>query len=161
VRQTCFWPAADICGIPSTAACTGLEKREPERDVHVARVQGQSLRCAVAACGRAQQQRRRRDRQCFAAASQIREPDAESWFRAWSELAEGVLAGAERSKAEGRRISALSAYLRASNCFRAAYTFFIGVPVERRVVEAYRRQRAAFEAAVDDAARGLANFDPL
>jgi pimeloyl-ACP methyl ester carboxylesterase len=86
--------------------------------------------------------------ECFAAASRIREPDAESWFRAWSELAEGVLAGAERSQAEGRRISALSAYLRASNYFRAAYTFLIGAPVDRRVIETYRRQRAAFEAAV-------------
>jgi hypothetical protein len=86
--------------------------------------------------------------ECFAAASRIREPDAESWFRAWFELAEGVLAGADKSQAEAHRISALSAYLRASNYFRAAYTFLIGAPVDRRVVETYRRQRAAFEAAV-------------
>jgi pimeloyl-ACP methyl ester carboxylesterase len=35
--------------------------------------------------------------------------------------------------------------LRASNYFRAAYTFLIGSPVDARVVETYRRHRAAFE----------------
>jgi len=85
--------------------------------------------------------------ECFAAARRIREPDAESWFRAWSELGENVLAGAERSRSEGRRISALGGFLRASNYFRAAYTFLIGVPLDPRVVASYRRQRAAFEAA--------------
>lgn len=83
--------------------------------------------------------------ECFAAAGRIREPDAESWFNAWSDLAAGVLAEAERSRTQGRRVSALSAYLRAANYFRAAYTFLIGTPVDPRVVDAYRRQRAAFE----------------
>jgi pimeloyl-ACP methyl ester carboxylesterase len=86
--------------------------------------------------------------ECFAAAGRIREPDAESWFRAWAELGEGVLAAAEKSRAGGRRVSALTSYLRASNYFRAAYTFLIGVPIDPRVVDTYRRQRAAFEAAV-------------
>ncbi|HUE16083.1 MAG TPA: alpha/beta fold hydrolase [Planctomycetaceae bacterium] len=58
-----------------------------------------------------------------------------------------MLAEAEKSRAQGRRTSALAAYLRASNYFRAAYTFLIGTPVDLRVVEAYRRQRAAFESA--------------
>ena len=48
---------------------------------------------------------------------------------------------------EGRHASALSAYLRASNYFRAAYTFLIGAPVDPRVLEGYRRQRSAFQAA--------------
>jgi len=85
--------------------------------------------------------------ECFAAARRIREPDAESWFHAWSELGENVLAGAEQSRSEGRRVSALGAFLRASNYFRAAYTFLIGVPLDPRVVAFYRRQRAAFAAA--------------
>jgi pimeloyl-ACP methyl ester carboxylesterase len=83
--------------------------------------------------------------ECFAAARQIREPDAESWYTAWNRLAESLLAEAEASLSNGRRISALSAYLRASNYFRAAYTFLIGAPVDPRVVDNYRRQRAAFE----------------
>ncbi|MGA2737809.1 MAG: alpha/beta fold hydrolase [Bryobacteraceae bacterium] len=82
--------------------------------------------------------------ECLAAARQIREPNADSWFAAWNSLAEGVLAEAESSRAKGRRVSALSAYLRASNYFRAAYTFLIGAPVDARVVQGYRRQRAAF-----------------
>jgi len=85
--------------------------------------------------------------ECLAAASQIREPDAGSWFAAWTSLAESVLAGAEASRAKGFRVSALSSYLRAANYFRAAYTFLIGAPVDPRVVNAYRRHRAAFEKA--------------
>jgi pimeloyl-ACP methyl ester carboxylesterase len=85
--------------------------------------------------------------ECFAAAGRIRERDAESWFDAWFDLAAGVLTEADRSRQAGRRESALAAYLRASNYFRAAYTFLIGAPVDPRVVDAYRRQRAAFESA--------------
>ena len=54
----------------------------------------------------------------------------------------------QRSQIHGRRTSALAAYLRASNYFRAAYTFLIGAPLDPRVIDAYRRQRAAFESAV-------------
>lgn len=86
--------------------------------------------------------------ECFAVARQIRETDPESWFRAWTALADSVLAGAEKSLAGGHRVSALSAYLRASNYCRAAYTFLIGTPVDARVVDSYRRQRAAFAAAL-------------
>ena len=85
--------------------------------------------------------------ECFAAARGIRELDAESWFDAWSGLGAGILAAAEQSRAGGHRASALAGYLRASNYFRAAYTFLIGTPVDPRVVDCYRRQRAAFEAA--------------
>jgi predicted alpha/beta hydrolase len=86
--------------------------------------------------------------ECFAAARQIGEPDAERWFLAWSQLADTVLAGAERSAALNHPVSARAAYLRASNYYRAAYTFLIGAPVDGRVVDTYRRQRAAFESAV-------------
>jgi pimeloyl-ACP methyl ester carboxylesterase len=86
--------------------------------------------------------------ECFVAAKQIREVDAESWFAAWSNLAEAVLAEAERSRAGGRRVSALGAYLRASNYFRAAYTFLFAAMLGPRLVQSYRRHRAAFEAAV-------------
>ena len=86
--------------------------------------------------------------ECLAAARQIGEPDAERWFQAWSELADGILAAAQKSLAQGGNVSARSAFLRASNYYRTAYTFLIGAPVDARVVGAYRRQRAAFEAAV-------------
>ena len=86
--------------------------------------------------------------ECVVAASQIREPNAEDWFRAWSGLAERVFAQGEASGASGHLVSARASYLRASNYFRTAYTFLIGEPVDPRLVAAYRRHRAAFEAAV-------------
>ena len=83
----------------------------------------------------------------YAAAREIRERDASSWFDAWWRMATNLLAAADESHANGRRVSALDSYLRASNYFRAAYTFLIGAPVDARVIEAYRQQRAAFTAA--------------
>ena len=85
--------------------------------------------------------------ECFAAAREIREPSADGWFTAWNRLADTVLAEAETSRAKGHRVSALSSYLRASNYFRAAYTFLIGAPVDPRVIDSDRRHRAAFESA--------------
>ena len=85
--------------------------------------------------------------ECFAAASRIREANAEDWFRAWNNLAESVFAHGEASRASGRLVSACASYLRASNYFRTAYTFLVGEPVDPRLVAAYRRHRAAFEAA--------------
>jgi hypothetical protein len=85
--------------------------------------------------------------ECFTAARQIRAAVPESWFQAWSDLGAGVLSQAQKSAANGHRASALAGYLRASNYFRATYTFLIGAPVDPRVVGRYRRQRAAFEAA--------------
>ena len=87
--------------------------------------------------------------ECFAAARQIGEPDAERWFAAWSRLADAVFTEAENSAALNHHVSARAAYLRASNYYRAAYTFLIGAPVDQRVVQTYRRQRAAFEAAIE------------
>jgi Alpha/beta hydrolase family len=85
--------------------------------------------------------------ECFAAAERIREVDAESWYDAWWALAESLLEQADQSLAKRRHASALSAYLRASNYFRAAYVFLIGAPVDPRVIECYRRQRSAFQSA--------------
>jgi len=85
--------------------------------------------------------------ECFAAAERIREVDAESWYNAWRALGESLLEQADKSRARGRHASALSAYLRGSNYFRAAYTFLIGAPVDPRVVECYRQQRSAFQSA--------------
>jgi pimeloyl-ACP methyl ester carboxylesterase len=86
--------------------------------------------------------------ECFVAARQIREPDARSWFEGWYSVAEGVLVEAEKSLACGRRVSALGSYLRASNYFRAAYTFLIGAPPDPRVLEAYQLHRTAFASAI-------------
>ena len=85
--------------------------------------------------------------ECLAAASRIRERDAGSWFDAWFQLAAALVVKAERSAEKGRRVRARSAWLRAANYFRAAYTFLMEAPVDPRLVDAYRRQKSAFEKA--------------
>jgi hypothetical protein len=69
----------------------------------------------------------------------------QSWSDAWYSLAETVFAEANKSRAAGRPVSALGGYLRASNYFRAAYTFLFEAPIDSRLVDAYRRHRCAFE----------------
>jgi len=85
--------------------------------------------------------------ECLAAARQIRELDGESWFHAWNDLGERVLAQAEESQVAGRRVSARTAFLRASNYFRAAYTFLVHATPDPRLVATYRRHRTAFAGA--------------
>jgi pimeloyl-ACP methyl ester carboxylesterase len=86
--------------------------------------------------------------ECLAIAGRISEPDPVSWYEAWADAAQRLFDAAEASLGEGRVVSARSGYLRASNYWRAAYTFMMSAPVDPRVPDAYRRQRAAFEAAV-------------
>ncbi len=84
--------------------------------------------------------------ECLAVAGAVRGSDTESWYAAWLAMAERVLARAEESLAARRHVSARGAYLRASNYFRAAYTFFIGPTPEPRLLATYRRHREAFAA---------------
>ena len=86
-------------------------------------------------------------RRVFRRRSPNRRADAERWFEAWSHLADGLVAVAKASAADGHIVSARSAYLRASNYYRAAYTFLIGAPIDPRVIDTYRRQRSAFGSA--------------
>jgi pimeloyl-ACP methyl ester carboxylesterase len=85
--------------------------------------------------------------ECLAAARRIREPDGESWYAAWHDLAEKLNAEAEASRAAGHRVSAYGAFLRAANYHRASFTFMMQKPVDPRLVQAYRSQRVAFAAA--------------
>ena len=85
--------------------------------------------------------------ECFAAATQIREVNAEDWYREWSRLAERVCAQAEARAATDHLVSARASYLRASNYFRTAYIFLVGEPVDPRLASTYRRHKVAFEAA--------------
>lgn len=86
--------------------------------------------------------------ECFAVARDIREGDAESWFRAWTAMAERLEREADQSRAAGHAVSAIGGYLRAANYFRSAYVFLIGAPDDGRLAEAWRRQRTAFRAAL-------------
>lgn len=83
--------------------------------------------------------------ECYAIASQIRELDGESWYGAWMSLAQGADTQAQASLASRHEVSAHRAYLKASNYYRAAYTFMMQPKPDRRLKEAYRDQRRAFE----------------
>ena len=85
--------------------------------------------------------------ECYAVVPAIRAEDAQSWYRAWTGLAERVEAQAEVSLAAGHAVSAAQGLLRASNYYRAAYVFMMQPDPDARLVAAYRSQRSAFERA--------------
>ena len=82
--------------------------------------------------------------ECLEVARQIGGADPERWFAAWSGFASRLFEAAERSEQAGRAASARGAYLRASNYWRAAWTFLFQAPIEARAFDAYRRHREAF-----------------
>jgi hypothetical protein len=85
--------------------------------------------------------------ECWAAAREVRPGDRESWYRAWTKLADRTSKAAEASRRAGRRVSALHAFLRASNYYRTAYVLHLEVPLPAVVREAYRKHGEAFGAA--------------
>lgn len=85
--------------------------------------------------------------ECFVTARRIRSGDRDSWYAEWFALAERIHAVAERCARDGHLVSAFEAYLRASTYFRQAGLFGFRPPLDDRFVDAYRRQRAAFQQA--------------
>lgn len=85
--------------------------------------------------------------ECLAVAKTIATPDPERWFNAWSAMAERRFEAAEESARAGHPVSAAGAYLRASNYWRAAWTFLLLPPLDPRLQNVYRRHRTAFERA--------------
>ena len=82
--------------------------------------------------------------ECLEVARQIGGAEPERWFEAWSGFASRLFEAAERSEHAGRAASARGAYLRASNYWRAAWTFLFQAPIDERALHAYRRHREAF-----------------
>jgi pimeloyl-ACP methyl ester carboxylesterase len=82
--------------------------------------------------------------ECLATAAQIRDGDRDSWYAGWTALGDRTLAAARASLLAGRRRSATSAFLRASNYFRTAYLFHLEAPLPPKVTLAHRRHREAF-----------------
>jgi alpha-beta hydrolase superfamily lysophospholipase len=91
--------------------------------------------------------------ECLTTAKRIREGDAASWYRAWTETADRVFKIAEECAANGHVVSAREAYLRASTYYRASYIFLFGAPVDPLLV-------AAFDREVDTFLKAAALFDP-
>jgi pimeloyl-ACP methyl ester carboxylesterase len=82
--------------------------------------------------------------ECLEVARQIGGADPERWLAAWSGFASRLFEAAERSENAGRAASARGAYMRASNYWRAAWTFLFQAPIDARALDAYRRHREAF-----------------
>jgi pimeloyl-ACP methyl ester carboxylesterase len=85
--------------------------------------------------------------ECLAAAARVASDDRDSWYRAWTLLADRTFAAAESSAAHGHRESARGAFLRASNYYRNAYVFHLEAPLPALVLDGYRRHREAFRRA--------------
>ncbi|HEY3944262.1 MAG TPA: alpha/beta fold hydrolase [Solirubrobacteraceae bacterium] len=73
--------------------------------------------------------------------------DDESWYRGWSATGDRLLQAGNASAEGGHSVSARESYLRASMCYSAAWHPLFGAPVDPRLLEAFGRQRAAFDKA--------------
>jgi Esterase FrsA-like len=81
--------------------------------------------------------------ECVAAALSIREGNFESWIDAWIRLADRVATLAETALQQGDAISARSAFLRASNYYRAAE--FYAPYEDARQCAVWTRSRDCFQ----------------
>jgi pimeloyl-ACP methyl ester carboxylesterase len=82
--------------------------------------------------------------ECLEVARRIGTSDPERWFDAWSTMAARLHDAAERSELAGHVVSARGAYLRASNYWRAAWTFRFQPSLDEKARQAYRRHRDDF-----------------
>jgi alpha-beta hydrolase superfamily lysophospholipase len=73
--------------------------------------------------------------------------DDESWYSAWCATADRLVQAGDASAQGGHGVSARESYLRACVCYSAAYHPLFGKPVDPRLLEAFRRQREAFDKA--------------
>lgn len=78
------------------------------------------------------------------AARTIKGTDLDSWFEAWTSLADRVAKLGAASEQAGDHESAKLAYLRASNYYRTAGLMLMGLPVDPRLGESLHRCRDAF-----------------
>lgn len=85
--------------------------------------------------------------ECFATARAITPGDKDGWLTQWQATADRVYAGAEESLAEGHRVSAYEAYLRAVTYYRTSGVLLYARPLDPRFVDSYRKQREAFQKA--------------
>ncbi len=82
-----------------------------------------------------------------AVCAQVVDGDDQSWWTAWCAMGERLVGEADTSAQGGHAVSAREAYLRASLCYSAAWHPLFGSPVDPRLLEAFRAQRAAFDKA--------------
>lgn len=80
-----------------------------------------------------------------AVAAAVGEGDDTAFYDAWLAAGDRWNAEAAAAEAAGHRVSASDLYLRASAAYASAYHPIYGTPVDPRLLEAYRRQVAAFD----------------
>ncbi|HEY7124735.1 MAG TPA: alpha/beta hydrolase [Ktedonobacterales bacterium] len=85
--------------------------------------------------------------ECISTAERIKRVDVDLWYAEWLATARRVHELAERSAARGDTISAREAYFRASNYYRTAGIFLMGVPVDARLLESHRLEVETFRRA--------------
>jgi len=84
-----------------------------------------------------------------AVAAAVGDGDAGAYWKAWCEAGDRLAAEADAALAKGHRWSARELYLRAAAFYGTSFHPLYGAPVDPRVLQAFGKQRAAFE-------RGLA-----
>ncbi|HEX3841878.1 MAG TPA: alpha/beta fold hydrolase [Acidimicrobiales bacterium] len=82
-----------------------------------------------------------------ATCARILDGNDDSWFAAWCETADRLVEAGDVSAKGGHTVSAREAYVRASVSYAVAYHPLFGVPVDSRLVEAFGKQRSAFDKA--------------
>ncbi len=85
--------------------------------------------------------------QVLAIARRIGKPTAEKWWREWSAAGDLTRLQADSQLAAGRRVSASTGYLRASEYYRQAIYFSRGDPEDTRLLRGYQAHVDTFEAA--------------
>lgn len=85
--------------------------------------------------------------ECFMTARRITPGDEESWLAEWRATADTVYAAADASLASGHTVSAREGFLRAVTYYRTSSVFLYRPPLDPRFVDAWQRQRDAFQRA--------------
>ncbi|MBU2551152.1 MAG: alpha/beta fold hydrolase [Proteobacteria bacterium] len=85
--------------------------------------------------------------ECLAAARRIKQGDGLSWYTQWHALAQRVDAQGEKDLAAGHNVSAMEAWFKASNYYRAAPFFLHGDPKDSRIRSSWRKSRDVFRKA--------------
>jgi len=85
--------------------------------------------------------------ECMSVARAVKGTDLDSWFEAWSRMAQAVASIGEQQQAAGHIQSAWLAYQRACGYHRTAGVMLMGVPLDARLVDANARQTEMFRRA--------------
>jgi dipeptidyl aminopeptidase/acylaminoacyl peptidase len=82
--------------------------------------------------------------ECFETAGRIKEGDRDSWYEAWTKTADRMKADAEESLKGGHTSSALRAFMRASNYYRAAEFYVRDDPQDPRGLQGWQSSHDSF-----------------